>query len=889
MRRKMSRRPAGRLLAALSAVVLLAATGLTPLPIVRAEEAPAALQGLELLESGSLLFGLDAATGLGKVYDKRTGRIWTQYAAAPPQDTEIPPVPLTDTGYWTRAGAVTDRNNPRADEGTVLFDLNGDFQGGQVATVTPGNKVVRGNYRIEVTYTAEEAADFGLDITVGFRTNHYDFKSGHQNYLGTERGDTYICRGTESGTHTLTMELSEAAFQEHTAFANITVDVLAGGERTAGKIYIEKIAMVALGGSGEGVVLSDVKNSGAALTFQVNSAFRQAAGQPAFQGRIAFDGEDLVYTVSAASPEDDFAGRLLFPATFHNGSDSLKWALPNNSGAYLSPFDLNSDINKKLALGEFYYNVGLSMAFIGADDGENGGYLEIVDTPVLAGTLYPLCDIGSKAGYLPQVAFEGDKYRWSEDRQVRFRFLENGSYVNLAKEYRKIAAEKGFLVTYEEKAAANPVVRQSTGAHRVDLGIDKRSVLDFFARMKEAGITNIMVKVNGVRDAEKGYAGCSLQELIDDGLFEQIKAQYPEYLLYDYEFARESVLGDYPDIIRPAGYAEFADDYISVDGNGNQRIWLIRDEFTARVLCPTVNIPYIDFMYDLFPYEIYPAKSRMYDTLATSPMGEGQCGDPKHPCNRTQTYEIKRDAMKYLTETYGIDAHTEGNAEYLVPYVNSFEGSIDLLALQGYGYLLIDNRPMSENFPNEAEKIPLWQLVFHDCGATYWHWEYGELSNTAMNRYCDLYTMLYGEHGMFLPKYAKTHVYSSYFDTMIDRIKTLNQVTEKVAYDEMLSHEFLSEDGMVQRTAFSSGLQVTVNFSKEKSYDVDGEPLEPQAYRLTGTGAADTSGPAGASSHSTGGGSRGSWILYAVTAGIVVLIAAGTVTAIVLKKRKKAK
>ena len=124
---------------------------------------------------------------------------------------------------------------------------------------------------------------------------------------------------------------------------------------------------------------------------------------------------------------------------------------------------------------------------------------------------------------------------------------------------------------------------------------------------------------------------------------------------------------------------------------------------------------------------------------------------------------------------------------------------------------------------------------------------------------------------------------------MIDRIKTLNQVTEKVAYDEMLSHEFLSEDGMVQRTAFSSGLQVTVNFSKEKSYDVDGEPLEPQAYRLTGTGAADTSGPAGASSHSTGGGSRGSWILYAVTAGIVVLIAAGTVTAIVLKKRKKAK
>ena len=77
--------------------------------------------------------------------------------------------------------------------------------------------------------------------------------------------------------------------------------------------------------------------------------------------------------------------------------------------------------------------------------------------------------------------------------------------------------------------------------------------------------------------------------------------------------------------------------------------------------------------------------------------------------------------------------------------------------------------------------------------------------------------------------------------------------------------------------------------SKEKSYDVDGEPLEPQAYRLTGAGAADASGPAGVSSLSAGGGSGGSWILYAVTAGAVVLIAAGTVTAIVLKKRKEAR
>ena len=49
---------------------------------------------------------------------------------------------------------------------------------------------------------------------------------------------------------------------------------------------------------------------------------------------------------------------------------------------------------------------------------------------------------------------------------------------------------------------------------------------------------------------------------------------------------------------------------------------------------------------------------------------------------------------------------------------------------------------------------------------------------------------------------------------------------------EMLSHEFVSNDGMVQRTTFSSGMQVTVNFSKEKTYTVEGEEIEPLGYRL---------------------------------------------------------
>ena len=58
-----------------------------------------------------------------------------------------------------------------------------------------------------------------------------------------------------------------------------------------------------------------------------------------------------------------------------------------------------------------------------------------------------------------------------------------------------------------------------------------------------------MVKVNGVRDAEK-VMQVALKELIDEGCLNRSARSTRKYLLYDYEFARESVLGDYPDIIR---------------------------------------------------------------------------------------------------------------------------------------------------------------------------------------------------------------------------------------------------------------------------------------------------------------------------------------------------
>ena len=76
----------------------------------------------------------------------------------------------------------------------------------------------------------------------------------------------------------------------------------------------------------------------------------------------------------------------------------------------------------------------------------------MIDTPVNGGVLYPQSQIGEKQGYFPTIYFFGDKDKWEEDRSVRFFFESTGSYVDIAKKYREIAKEKGYVKTYKEKS-----------------------------------------------------------------------------------------------------------------------------------------------------------------------------------------------------------------------------------------------------------------------------------------------------------------------------------------------------------------------------------------------------------------------------------------------------
>lgn len=115
---------------------------------------------------------------------------------------------------------------------------------------------------------------------------------------------------------------------------------------------------------------------------------------------------------------------------------------------------------------------------------------------------------------------------------------------------------------------------------------------------------------------------------------------------------------------------------------------------------------------------------------------------------------------------------------------------------------------------NERVRVPLWDLVFHDSVVSTWRW------NFTPDRYPpdpkwwnkhDLLLMITGDMPIFL-------VNREHLTTNGDRIartyQTCSEWNAKIGWDELVDHRALTPDRAVQESRFSSGLAITVNFSR---------------------------------------------------------------------------
>jgi hypothetical protein len=58
----------------------------------------------------------------------------------------------------------------------------------------------------------------------------------------------------------------------------------------------------------------------------------------------------------------------------------------------------------------------------------------------------------------------------------------------------------------------------------------------------------------------------------------------------------------------------------------------------------------------------------------------------------------------------------------------------------------------------------------------------------------------------------------------------------RLAHEELLNHQMLTPDLLVQRTNFSSGVEITVNYGEFPYKLEDGSELPPYGYRVRDAG-----------------------------------------------------
>jgi hypothetical protein len=253
------------------------------------------------------------------------------------------------------------------------------------------------------------------------------------------------------------------------------------------------------------------------------------------------------------------------------------------------------------------------------------------------------------------------------------------------------------------------------------------------------------------------------------------------------------------------------------------------------VLCDARAVPYAErrIAADL---ATHPYRCRFIDTTTASPWRE--CWSPDHPMTRTDSRQAKMELLALVSGKMHLVCGSETGHDAAVPYVHYFEGMLSL----GPYRVPDSGRDMMRVWTEVPERVakfqlghayrlPLWELVYHDCVVAQWYW--GDYNNKlpALWDKRDLLNVLYGTPPMFMFNRAR---WQADRDRFVRSWRTTGPVARAVGYAEMTDHRFLTADRSVQQTAFAGGVTVTVNFGAAAHRLPDGTEVPPMGVHVAG-------------------------------------------------------
>jgi hypothetical protein len=413
---------------------------------------------------------------------------------------------------------------------------------------------------------------------------------------------------------------------------------------------------------------------------------------------------------------------------------------------------------------------------------------------------------------LPRVTWGPSKGEFRYARRTTLHFAARGGYVALAKRYRTYAASQGLLVTLAEKRKRNPNLARLFGAP--DVWGD--GSLAFAREAKEAGIAKMLIHTSPSAGARGGVTPAEMKAINDLGYLSSTYDNYCDIMPLEPGKGVTNKNDKVPEHV-----------VLKADGS-RMTAWLTMDKKQYMKRCPTQWVPAAS---EVIPKDLalFPYLGRFIDVTTAEDLYE--CYDPAHPMTRTDKRQQGVELLGYV-KSLGLVSGGEHGRWWGVPQLDYIEGMMSGGSYSWPAGYLKRPKTKDEEFTSpqgskygkwsEYERwgighqyrVPLWELVFHDCVVSTWYW--GDSNDFLMQAAPevtprkDAFNVLYGTIPMMWA--GRQGTWSSARETFLRTYRNTCKLHEIVAGTEMVSHEFVSKDRSVQRTRFSDGTEVVVNF-----------------------------------------------------------------------------
>jgi hypothetical protein len=502
------------------------------------------------------------------------------------------------------------------------------------------------------------------------------------------------------------------------------------------------------------------------------------------------DGRNIVFSMKGngrLTSDFPFPGRVCS----HKGES---WVIPSNEGLLIPVDDPAFSIRRY----DFYSgHSGLCMPFLGLTDGERS-LIMIAETPDDGYVLFhePEGDITSGWTF----TWQAQKGRWGYERRLCFQYIPQDGYVGIAKAYRHYAEEKGLLVTLREKRKKVPAVDLLVGAaniwwwkkaehwtHDPDCG-------KIASDLKNAGMDRVL------------WSNMASPKAIE------------EMNMLGFLTSRYDIYQDVWDPKTPVAWLNkkgWPEDIVLLPDGTYKKGWVHRErgkEYPGGIICSKRGF---DRMKQVVSKELetHAYRARFIDTTTASSLTE--CYHPDHPLSRTDDRMYKSRLLNYISSEFLLVTGSETGIDWALPFLHYFEGMMSLAhyRLPDAGYDLTSYKKPHKEFllfqTGPFYRIPLFQLVYHDCAVSFWYW--GDSSNRIPEVWDDrdLFNMLYGTGPLYI---MDTQRWKKDKKRFIESYTHATAVSRRTGYDEMLTHRFLTPDHTVQYSSFADGTSVWVNF-----------------------------------------------------------------------------